>query len=97
MKVQSVERVLSEFHNSMELYLIYESRANLMSLESLLSSNLQELSDDNKILIAKNIIKALVGISSLGDAYAHGHLSTSNVLVASLDSGGKKLLFYHHN
>ena len=78
---QSVETVLCEFHCEQEFYLVYEARENARSLEALLRDSGRELSGQQKVAVAKMLIKALVQLASLGDGYAHGHLSSSNVLV----------------
>ncbi len=83
--MQSIETVLCEFHCDQQFYLIYEAKENWRSLESLLQDSNRQLADQQKAAIAKMIIKALVQLASLGDGYAHGHLSTSNVLVAAAD------------
>lgn len=80
-RVQSIETVLCEFHSEQEFYLVYEAREHSKSLEVLLRDSSRQPSDQQKVAVAKMIIKALVQLASLGDGYAHGHLSTSNVLV----------------
>lgn len=84
-RVQSIETIICEFHNEQEFYLIYEARENSKSLEALLAEGHRQLSDPQKVAIATLIIKALVQLASLGDGYAHGHLSSSNILVSPAD------------
>lgn len=78
--LEGLEVVQGELHESDSVYLVSEFAEGLDSLEDMVRKEVR-MAPQVKLGIVKRVVRILLQLESLGDAYSHGHLSTANILV----------------
>lgn len=78
----SIETYQFQLERNQNLYIASEVSPDYICLKNLIEEKGESLSLETKLDIVKQTVKALIQLEALGDSYAHGHLSTSNILVS---------------
>jgi serine/threonine protein kinase len=86
--IKGVENLYCEYHEDETLYIVSEAHEDYTSLAQIIKYQ-PKLPEKQKAQICIQLVKILLQVEAQGDAYSHGHLCPSNIMV---DSDMKKII-----